>query len=557
MQPESSFMHISIIEQYGWHYLQQGDVEIWGKGYGQALDLPKMVRWLSTATASTLQEELKDYLCDLDGHFALAARGADWAFAAVDRVRSIPVAYAEGPDGWILDDQAWRLKSHLGLHDVDADAALALAMSGYTINNSTLFRGLHQLCPGEVAIFQPDQSPQVQRYFVYRPWRADKPVYDPDQARKKLADTILALIDDMMKSIGDRQLVVPLSAGCDSRLIVSAARHLGYENVRTFAYGRKGNHEASASRAIAEKLGYDWQFVPIDTGVMRRHFASEDWQRYLQFSDSLQSVPFVQDLPQIQMLKTRGYIADDAVIANGNSGDFISGDHIVSPMDKVSQNDNLDVRRDQITQTLYKKHFALWMGLQSDTHRRSITKALWDSIVCGGGEFGETANDYGLYEYAEFQDRQSKYVISGQRIYEFLGHEWRLPLWDGTLLDFFEEVPLAGKVGQKLYLETLEAEDWGGVWQGVPINRKTIKPDWIRPLRWIAKAAHAPLGRDAWHAFERCYFQYWMELGGQSTIRKYRDVMWDRRGARHGVAWLTETYLARHGLNFDGTPIGS
>ena len=59
----------------------------------------------------------------------------------------------------------------------------------------------------------------------------------------------------------------------------------------------------------------------------------------------------------------------------------------------------------------------------------------------------------------------------------------------------------------------------------------------------------------AWHAFEKRYFGYWMELGGQSAIRSYSEVARDRRGARHGVAWLTEAYLARHGLDYAGQPM--
>ncbi len=546
---------VDIQQEFGWRRYDGEGLVVWAKGYGKGVDgtfvAAEAARWRGPPTV----EQAGQLLNKLDGHFAFVIEGSGWTLAAVDAVRSIPLAFAQSSDGWHVDDQAERLRARLGLDEVVPDAALALAMAGYTINASTLFRGLQQLSPGELALFTPDQPPERQRYYMYRPWRADKPAYDPEKARTTLAETTLKVIDNVMQSVGDRLLVVPLSAGLDSRLIVSAARHLGYKNIRTFAYGRKGNHEAKASKVIAERLGYDWRFVPTDTAFMRRHYASADWQEYLNFADSHQSVPFVQDLPQIQQLKHDGYIPDDAVLCNGNSGDYISGNHIVPPMDEVPKSLTTDQRHARITGTLFSKHFALWSSLQTPARRKEIERQLSASLALADAVLGAPENDYGLYEYAEFQDRQCKYVITGQRIYEFLGHEWRLPLWDRAFLDLFETIPLEGKIGQRLYIEMLEAENWADVWKDLPVNKKTIKPEWIRPLRWLAKAAHAPVSKKSWHRFERRYFQYWMELGGQSAIRPYKLVALDRRGARHGAAWLTEAYLARHGVAFDGTPV--
>jgi hypothetical protein len=43
-----------------------------------------------------------------------------------------------------------------------------------------------------------------------------------------------------------------------------------------------------------------------------------------------------------------------------------------------------------------------------------------------------------------------------------------------------------------------------------------------------------------------------MENGSHSAIRRYREVARDDRVARHGIAWLTEDYLRRRGLQYDG-----
>ena len=529
---------IAIRAEFGWRRYARGGVELWAKGYGRVEDGAALLARLGKLARKPTVSDIAGVLADFDGHFAVAARGPGWAFAAVDWVRSIPLAFARCGGQWCIDDQALRLRDSagLGVGEVDPDAALALGMAGYTIDVATLYRGLQQLGPGELVLFTGDDAPRRHRYYCYRPWRADKPGYEPAKAQKKLAEITLALIDKTMKGIGGRTLVVPLSAGRDSRLIVSAAHHLGYRNIRTFAYGHPGNHEAQASRAIAERLGYQWRFVPTGIAAMRRYFQSETHASYDAFADTLQSAPFVQDLPQIATLKADGFIPPDAVLCNGNSGDYISGAHIVPEMRTVASGLSDHDRLKRITGALFKKHFALWQSLLTPANRERIERQLLGSLARAGAALGDPADDYGLYEYAEFQDRQCKYVISGQRIYEFLGHEWRLPLWDKVYLDFFEAIPLAGKVGQRLYADMLTAENWGGVWRDVPVNAKTVRPHWLRPLALPGQGSPTrPLGADAWHRFERQYFQYWMGGGGQAAIKPYRVTA--PTGAARAMPW--------------------
>jgi asparagine synthase (glutamine-hydrolysing) len=541
---------VAIRPEFGWTMVREGEIVVWSKGYSRGADGAAFARFLAANPQNRTAAVLERYFNSLDGHFALAANGPGFAVAAVDWVRSIPLAFARCDGVWSIDDQAWRLRgrARLSSRDLSDDATLAVAMSGYTIDIATLYRGLYQLGPGEFALFTPGQDPARHRYYCYRPWRADKSAYEPARAKQRLSAVTLEIVDGMMKSLEGRELVVPLSAGRDSRLIVSAAHHLGYRNLRCFAYGRSGNFEAQASKAIADKLGYKWRFVETGVRFMRHHFASEAYQRYLDFADTLQSVPFVQDLPQVQVLKDEGFIPGDAVLCNGNSGDYISGAHIVPAVQEIDPGASAEARLDSVVGALIDKHFALWRGLLTPYNRARIAEVLRGSIARAGAGVAAPEDDYGIYEYAEFQDRQCRYVITGQRIYEFLGHAWRLPLWAKPYLDFWEGIPLAGKRQQNLYATMLEEENWGGVWRGLPVNAKTIKPDWIRPIRFVAKLAHAPLGRERWHRFERRYFQYWLSPAGASASVPYWTSIRDSGGARHGVSWLAKSYLGRHGI---------
>lgn len=487
----------------------------------------------------------------IDGHFAFAATSDDWALAVVDRVRSIPLFLAKADGIWQIDNQAWRLSraAGFGAGDIDRDAALQIAMAGYTVDTATLYGDLMMPGPGDCIVIPADGKPVRRRYYTYAPCRVAEA--EEQVLRRRLAEVTLAVIEKTLKSLDRRPLVVPLSAGFDSRLIISAARHLGYPALKCFSYGRAGNFEGEAARAIAERLNVPWQFVPSTIAGQRAYFASTDHAAYLDYADSCASSPFEQDLVPLRALKASGFVPDDAVLANGNSGDFISGNHVVPKLRTIPTGLSEAERRDRILDALIDKHFALWGHLRTRDNLARILAALAASLDAAQAKLGDPSTDHGLYEYAEFQDRQCKYVITGQRIYEFLGHDWRLPLWDSDYLDFWESVPLHLKAGQKLYADMLHEQNWGGVWRDVPINDKTIRPLWIVPLRLAAKAARAPFGRARWHQFERRVFSYWMDATCNSACVPYRQTVQDRRGARLSVSWLAERYLARHGIAVD------
>lgn len=542
---------IDLAPEDGWRSLRLDTVAV--HLFGHIFDQDDAAVASAIRSARGDPDRLAAALLDCDGHFALMAQGPGWVLAAVDRVRSTPLLLAPHADPVVVGPRAERVIARAGVdtgpQGIDPAGALALAMAGYTIGGDTLYAGLRQLRAGEAMLWRTGAAPRAIRYHRYAPWLAGSA--DPADLAAGLCDLTLAILDKHRRSVAGRTIAVPLSAGMDSRLIVSGLAELGHRDVRCFSYGLPGNHEAVAARGIAARLGYPWTFVPLSVARQRAFFAGDTYRGYLAHADCCSAAPFPQDQLAILDLLASGWLPRDAVVANGNSGDFISGGHIPPALASAASGDAGAADKSRILAIHLDKHYRLWRALDVPANRRVLEPRLsreWDDAGAADGA------PHGLAEFLEFQDRQAKYVISGQRTYEYFGLDWRLPLWDCRYLDFWSGVPLAAKQGQRLYREMLMAADWGGVWRDRPVNAKTVRPGWIVPLRLAAKALHAPLGRDRWHRFERRWLQYWMDTTCASAVVPYRAYVRDCRGHRHGISWHTERYLAGKGLTYDGRP---
>lgn len=529
----------------GWKMFSPPEATVWFRGYVHG----RRDEEVASQAALLSRDDIAGWLDGLDGHYSLIATAADRAFAASDPVRSYPLIWAlqEGRACIGHSGQAFEDALTLGPGDIDLAMADVFALSGYTIGEATLYRGVRQIGPGQY-LWLDGEGAAVRRYHQWQPWTPD------DVAPEELAAPLSALneklIDDLVKSAGGRPILVPLSAGLDSRMMVSGLAAAGYQNVRCFAYGLPGNREAVTSRDVARRLGFDWQFVPYTQRAMRRTFHSPDHARYDAYSDSLTCVHFPQEYRAMTELRARRLLDRETIVVNGQAGDFIAGNHV--PASLFDPGGSPGQRMDRILTALVDKHYRLWRALRTPERLARVRALLKDEIEAIGGLPEDPAGDHGVYEHCEFQDRQSKYVLNGQRIYEYLELDWRLPLWDRAYMDFWEKAPLAAKKRETLYRDVLHRDNWGGVWRDIPTNPTRIRPAWIVPVRWAAKAAHAPLGRARWHRFEKQHLEYWM--GGTCAFAAWpwRQVALDRRGHASAVAWHVADYLERKGLRWSG-----
>ena len=472
-------------------------------------------------------------MSDISGHFAVIARSADTSCAIVDHCRSSPVFYTDDA----VSNDAHLLRRARQLNTPDPIGASDAAMAGFVTGNRTLFAGLRQLEAGNLAIWTGGaKKPVITRYRDYMPTKIDR------RAEPELVDGFLAVLDESIARTityaGERPIWVALSGGLDSRLLLAKFVEQGYENLFAFTYGPKGNDEMRAAKIIAERLAVRWTFLPSRPGNMRRFFASPERQEHWDYCDGLSAVPNFQDLLTLREFRALRSLPDEAVLVNGQTGDFVSGGHIPAALMETDPHPNA------LFDAIVGKHFSLWRSLKTPARLGELRERVFSQLCLTGVNSLDRDQAIALYEQFEFDERQAKYVINGQRNYEYLGLDWSLPLWDSALVEFWRNVPVEMKFGQKLFRTALARWDYQGLFRGFEpkVDQWSgLAKSVLIPSRLI-RLSLGPARRDM---FLR-YMLYFGMYQDQYAPFGYMNFLKNARDLRNPVSLLSRAWLAEH-----------
>ena len=541
-------MKIIIREKFGWNLYETSNIKFWFSGYlTKGLTVSNLFDELALLSKDLNIEVLSEFVRNISGHFSMVVQFSDDScFLAVDRICSIPIFYATDKNKYAVSNYAPFLKSFFDISDGDTElnSLLEISMSGFTIGDKTIYRKINRLMAGE-CIFWDNGKRYSSFYYTYLPSRIIKCGYD--ELKSQFAKVCLSTIKNLIDSVNGRQIVVPLSAGRDSRLIVSCLKELSYENVVCFSYGSLGNYEVSTSRKVSSELGYKWIYVQNTWREKRNFFKSRIYNLYVKEFESYASVPNIQDIYEVYSLKSRKVIDNDAVFVNGNSGDFISGGHVPKLLDL---DENFLVKNNAVWGLFLEKHYSIWRKLRNNLNDKIIISGLnkiiskrYDSNVKGG------MLTYAIFESMECIGRQSRLVANQQRAYEFIGHEWRLPLWSEGFLDFWEKVDPKYKIDQKLYNDVLIDNNWGGVWKNINVNNNTIRSHSLRLTRLFLKILVAPFSKMLWHSIEKNIFAYWLHPTYGKSVVSYCSDLFETRGQRNTNSLTADQFIKKNGFS--------
>lgn len=392
------------------------------------------------------ESEIADFLSRLNGMFAMIRVGDAAVVAAVDRVRSTPLFYStKGGVLFISDDAHW-IAGQVGSSSIHAGAVIDFATVGYVTGARTIHADIYQLRAGELLLASRVRSSWVIRTIrYYRYLHSAEHDHSTGDLLEVLDSVLLTIFGRLTDHAAGRMIVVPLSGGLDSRLIVQMLKRLNYANVICFTYGSKLSWEVRVSRQVAGQLNYPWIFIDYSGSKWVEWFFSDECRSYRRFGSGLSSLAHIQDWPAVMEMKRTEIIPCDSLFVPGHSADFVAGSHLSSALVAGAVTTTEDVAK-----AIISHHYNLCdLDCESDSVRSHIACSVRSAIQ--DLEIANSEQACSAFECWNWEERQAKFICNSLRVYEFFGYDWAMPFWDADFMDFWLHVPADLRSGCRLY----------------------------------------------------------------------------------------------------------
>ncbi|MEZ5902360.1 MAG: asparagine synthase-related protein [Alphaproteobacteria bacterium] len=423
-----------------------------------------------------LETEIKNHLQSNHDFTSGYIETSTHAVAWVDHIRSWPIFYNMCTGTLSASNNARNLKNQ----KIDENSCLEFAMSGYVTGKNTLYENIKCLQPGEFLIWEKNNLKlTLVRYYQYSPNMNDT-TQTWDRNKQKLDQILNNLTKKVIQNANGRPIWIPLSGGLDSRILLCKLHEHQYPNLHTFTYGPRYNFESKIAKKVAKKLNVPWYFICPPKKQIKEYFNNEDRKKFWYTTDGYKSIASMREFSALMYLRDKKIIHRNAIILNGQSGDYITGNHI----SKLWRQDR-EFSPDDLFQILFDKHYELWSTLKKQENLEIIKERII-ALLPDNWTQAKTGIDFAsLEEIWEFDARQICLVANGQKSYDYFGYDWEMPLWEKELVDFCEKLPFDQKIDQSLYKEYLKDYNYFGLFS----EKESHIWRWPMPMLWVIPIA--------------------------------------------------------------------
>lgn len=373
----------------------------------------------------------------LNGSFAIVIRQKKNVFLISDRTRSYPLLYiVENDFIYVTDHLLAAIKDYNLKLEPDVYKAEVFLLAGMTLQDHTVYRNAMAIQAAEIIHFDGGMIKEG-RYFVYSLNTSQgKELSVPEEVERQ-NKIFTNVFRRTLESAPDvHNWILPLSGGHDSRMVINQLHKLGVKNLICYSYGKTGNEQSRLSEEVARKLGYPWYFIEYTPEKWRTLRESPDFDNYFDFAFNGVSDPHIQDFLAVSELKRLGIAQSGDIFMPGHTFDFLTGAYC--------QNGITELRTEKDIYAYLSNYFNQW-----EYKKRS--KSIFDelSLLIKLAPVQEDT----FSEYFHWQERHAKFLQNSVRVYEYFGFDWRTPLWDQELIEYWQTIPLEYKLYRNfLYL---------------------------------------------------------------------------------------------------------
>lgn len=369
-------------------------------------------------------------LCrDLNGNFAIIITNKDRILLATDHIRSYPLLYyTVNGITYITDNLLAAVKDNNLQPEIEVGKAEMFLLSGMALEDSTIYRDIYGIQAAEIVQLS-GKDIRKERYFIYS-LNTDGQKYlsvnEEIEKQNKILARVFQRVLDSAPNV--RNWILPLSGGHDSRTVINQMHRLGVKNIICYTYGKKENTQSRISKEIAGKLGYPWHFIEYTPAKWETFRKSGDFDNYFDFAFNGISDPHIQDLLAVSVLKAQGIIQEGDIFMPGHTYDFLTGAYCIDGIDTLqSERDLYNYLSMYFNQWEYQARSKNIFTQFSDMVKRApVPKPIFS-------------------EYFHWQERHAKFIQNSVRVYEYFGFDWRTPLWDREVAEYWQTIPLKYK----------------------------------------------------------------------------------------------------------------
>lgn len=369
-----------------------------------------------------------------NGNWGAIIETDDALHLITDVPRSLPLHYAHIDGQWLVSNDIAELT--LALPEVSANLAVMEEFRnvGNVFGQETLLNEVDTCRAFSITTLHSDGSVSENSHTLF--FDAPERMLDVQAFFTLFLDALRERFRLLIEAANGSQLVVPLSGGADSRLLLGLLKELKAPHVVTFTYGKSGSREARVSEQVAKACGFPWLFVEIEDEAMHAQWNTPSTQNFIKATWSGNALPHIQDWYALKRLTDSSALEPNAIVLPGHT--IVGNEH-----DEWCFTVEGGLSREEIRDILAKKHYLLRGREKYYTRDKHFLAALDSYLDFVGYVRGQT-NLFELTAILNLLERQAKYINNSMRSYEYFGFQWALPMLESPIVQLWHRVaPLA------------------------------------------------------------------------------------------------------------------